>query len=125
MIHDRIPDPWIQGDRQERPTPLTLDEREADARYQLAIVLLDQGKRQEAIDQLKRAFRTDPNNLLIQKQLWAIETPQAFYDGEVDYDWQKTQIQKEEKEIGNETEQVWVGVMEACSRIAKPVNDKG
>jgi len=51
--------------------------------------------------------------------------PQAFYDGEVDYDWQKTQIQKEEKEIGNETEQVWVGVMEACSRIAKPVNDKG
>jgi len=65
VIHDRIPDPWIQGDRQERPTPLTLDEREAEARYQLAIVLRDQGKRQEAIDQLKRAFRTDPNNLLI------------------------------------------------------------
>ncbi len=93
-----IPQAWIEDDRQEVPRALTQDEAEADARFQLAIVLLERGKREEAIAELKEAFRLDPENWLIRKQLWAIETPRAFYAGEVDYAWQKVQMQKEEAE---------------------------
>lgn len=33
---------------------------------------------------------------LIRKQLWAIETPEAFYEGNVDFEWQKEQMAREE-----------------------------
>lgn len=68
-------------------------EAEADARFQLAIALLGQGKREEAIAEMKRAFRLDLENWLIRKQLWAVEHPEAFYS------WQKRWRQQEEAEI--------------------------
>jgi len=90
-----IPRAWIDADKQEKPHALTSDEQEADARFQLAIVLLEKGKKEDAIAELKKAFRLDPENWLIRKQLWAIETPEAFYDGNVDYGWQKQQMERE------------------------------
>ena len=70
--------------------------READARYQLAVVLLEQGKKGEAVAELREAARLDPENWIIRKQLWAVAHPEAFYDGPVDYDWQKRQRQAED-----------------------------
>jgi tetratricopeptide (TPR) repeat protein len=93
-----IPQSWIQTDRRAAPRNLTPDEVEADARFQLAIVLLERGKRAEVIAELKRAFRLDPQNWIIRKQLWAIEHPEAFYEGDVDYGWQKKQQAQEEAE---------------------------
>ena len=90
-----IPAAWHAGESAE-VRPLTGGEQEADARFQLAIVLLDQGKREAAIAELKEAFKLDPKNWLIRKQLWAIETPEAFYEGDVDYGWQKEQMSREE-----------------------------
>ena len=94
-----IPKAWIDADRQAAPRELTPDEAEADARFQLAIVLLERGNRDGAIAELKRAFRLDPQNWLIRKQLWAIETPGAFYEGDVDYTWQKAQREGEDAEM--------------------------
>lgn len=95
-----IPRSWSQIDQQTAPPRnLTQDETEADARFQLAIVLLERGKRIEAIAELKRAFRLDPQNWIIRKQLWAIEHPEAFYEGDVDYNWQKEQQAREDAEI--------------------------
>ena len=78
---------------------MTADEREADAKFQHAIALLKQGKREDAIAELKRAFVLDPKNWLIRKQLWAIENPGMFYDGNVDYRWQKEQMAREDEEL--------------------------
>ena len=85
-----------------RPAPrrrsrlaLTLSEREADARFQLALVLLEAESTQEALEQLRLAVKADPDNWLIRKQMWAIEAPEAFYDGPVDYAWQKAQQKRE------------------------------
>jgi hypothetical protein len=75
----------------------TADEAEADARLQLARVLLSRDKREEAVEQLRQAVVCDPDNWLIRKQMWAIETPSAFYDGPVDYDWQNRQKQQEQE----------------------------
>ncbi|MCZ6631791.1 MAG: hypothetical protein O7G87_00165 [bacterium] len=97
-----IPEAWIAADKQAFPVALTPEEQEADARFQLAIVLLKQKKKEEAIGELKRAFRLDPKNWLIRKQLWAIETPEAFYEGNVDFGWQKEQMAREEAALVGE-----------------------
>ena len=95
-----IPQAWVAADKQVAPREMTIDEREADARFQLAIVLLERGKKDAAIAELKRAFTLDPQNWVIRKQLWAIETPEAFYSGNVDYGWQKEQMEREKAELG-------------------------
>ena len=96
-----IPRQWIKADRREVPRGLSAAEVEADGRFGLAIVQLEQGKRDEAIVELKEAFKLDPQNWLIRKQLWAIETPEAFYAAEVDYAWQREQVKKEDAVEGN------------------------
>ena len=35
----------------------------------------------------------DPQNWNMRKQLWAIENPDKFYAGDVDYGWQKEQVE--------------------------------
>ena len=94
-----IPKAWLDADQKTAPRDLTPQEREADARFQLAVVLLESGKKAEAIAELKRAFHLDPQNWLIRKQLWAVETPDAFYSGDVDYTWQKEQMAREQAEL--------------------------
>ena len=94
-----IPDAWRDGDKGAKPRALTADEQEADAIFQRAIVLLKQGKKENAIAELKRAYVLDPKNWLIRKQLWAIENPGMFYDGKVDYRWQKEQMAREDEEL--------------------------
>lgn len=94
-----IPGVWRNSDKEEKPRVLTADEREADAIFQRAIALLKQGKREDAIAELKRAYVLDPKNWLIRKQLWAIENPGMFYDGKVDYRWQKEQMAREDEEL--------------------------
>ena len=94
-----IPQAWIEADQQGAPPPLTADETEAMARFQLAQVLLQKGVRNEAIAELKRAVQLDSQNRRIRKQLWAVETPDAFYEGNVDYTWQKEQMAREEREL--------------------------
>ena len=92
--HDRVPESWTEGGASDLKE-MTSDEVEADARFQLGVVLLKNDKRDEAIEQFRAAMILDPENWLIRKQLWAIESPDAFYDGDVDYAWQKEQVARE------------------------------
>ena len=94
-----VPSGWRDADKGAKPRALTADEQEADAKFQHAIALLKQGKREDAIAELKRAYALDPKNWLIRKQLWAIENPGMFYDGKVDYRWQKEQMARENEEL--------------------------
>jgi len=81
------------------PQPMNLGEKQADDHFQVAIALLQEGKKQEAIARLKKAVRLDPQNWLMRKQLWAIDAPEAFYAGEVNYDWQEARKEAEAKEL--------------------------
>ncbi len=100
VVNDRIPAAWHAMEWKDAPQDLTPDEAEADARLQLAIVLLDRDQKDAAVAELQRAFRLDPANYLIRKQLWAIEHPEAFYAGRVNYDWQLEQMAREEDVSG-------------------------
>ena len=66
-----------------------------------AIALFQQGLelyRKESIDEAMALWRQglalDPDNYIIRKQIWAVENPDRFYAGEVDYDWQREQTAK-------------------------------
>lgn len=65
---------------------------EARSRFLEAVAALRNDDRPEAIRQLRRAALLEPDNLIIRKQLWAIEHPDRFYAGEIDRDWQQEQL---------------------------------
>ena len=52
------------------------------------------GRIGEALALWCRGLELDPDNYLIRKQIWAVENPERFYGGDVDYDWQREQIAK-------------------------------
>ena len=91
-----VPDRWIASSDANPSGDSTAAEKEALARFQLSRILLESGKRRAAVDELKRAFNLDRENWIIRKQLWALENPEVFYDGKVDYVWQKAQIARED-----------------------------
>ena len=93
VAEDRVPEVWQENGQALRE--MTPSEAEADARFQLAVVLLKSEKKEQAIQELQAAMLLDPENWLIRKQLWAIETPEAFYKGDVDYTWQAEQKDRE------------------------------
>jgi hypothetical protein len=56
---------------------------------------LERGDTAEAAGLWRRALGEDPGNWLIRKQIWALENPDRFYDGRVDYAWQREQMARE------------------------------
>jgi tetratricopeptide (TPR) repeat protein len=73
---------------------MELDPESAEGSFRIGKVLLKQGKKYEALLELKKAWKLDPDNWIIHKQIWAIENPERFYEGNVDYDWQKRQVEQ-------------------------------
>ncbi len=70
---------------------------EANARFQLGLTLLEVGKKTEAMAEWRKALALDPKNWIIHKQIWVVEHPDKFYDGNVDYGWQKAQLEAENR----------------------------
>ena len=70
---------------------LTLGAADAPTHFRYGRLLLSQGRTEEGVASLKRALAVDPGNYVIRKQIWAVENPSRFYDGGIDWDWQKQQ----------------------------------
>ena len=62
--------------------------------FQSGGILYKDGKVEEAIALWRQAVELEPDNYVIRKQIWAIENPDKFYDGDVDYGWQREQMEK-------------------------------
>ena len=82
-------------DMKRSNAPVAQTITEASARFQLGLVLLEAGKKQEAMAEWRKALTLDPQNWIIHKQIWAVEHPDKFYKGDVDYGWQKAQLEAE------------------------------
>ena len=50
------------------------------------------GKADEAVGLWRRALALDPDNYIIRKQVWAVQHPERFYEGDIDYAWQREQM---------------------------------
>lgn len=87
---------WLAAN--EAPLPEDAAERdwstEALTLFRRAGAAVRRGERAEAIRLLKQAYPLEPDNYIIRKQLWAIEHPEKFYGAEIDYDWQKQQLEQ-------------------------------
>lgn len=66
----------------------------ANAHFLFGQQLYKRGRTQEALAEWRKGVALEPDNYNIRKQIWAIENPDRFYDGKVDYDWQDQQLAK-------------------------------
>jgi hypothetical protein len=62
--------------------------------YDQGLKLFREGRVEEGMALWREASDLDPRNFIIHKQLWAVENPEKFYDGPVDFDWQREQLQE-------------------------------
>lgn len=74
---------------------------ESSLRFQYGRFLISEGKKENALSQLRQALALDNDNWLIRKQIWAIEHPEKFYNGNVDFDWQREQLKREKSKNGH------------------------
>lgn len=86
-----------KGARGELEKAADLDPESWIPPFRLGMLQLATGKKDEALANLKRSLLLDPGNFLIRKQIWAIENPDRFYEGSVDYSWQQKKMREEAK----------------------------
>ncbi len=86
---------WLDTDAADFPEDEQEHEwsEEALRLFREAGAAVRRGERDGAIELLKQAFPLEPDNFIIRKQLWAIEHPEKFYEGDVDYGWQREQLE--------------------------------
>ena len=62
--------------------------------FRKGMELYRQGRVQEAVAQWRMGVALEPDNYVIRKQIWAVEHPERFYRGDVDFEWQGEQMRK-------------------------------
>ena len=67
---------------------------EASRLFERGMQLYGDGQVEEALELWRKGVALEPDNYVIRKQIWAVENPDRFYYGNVDYDWQKEQLEK-------------------------------
>ena len=90
---------WVSG---QDPAPageelvggLGTEHSEANAIFRDGLAHYRVGRVREALALWRQGLDLDPDNYLIRKQVWAVENPERFYQGDVDYDWQRDQFAK-------------------------------
>lgn len=80
----------------ECETAERLQPRDAMIPFAHGLVLLRQGRTNDALAKFTAARDLDPANWRIRKQIWALEHPERFYGVKgIDWDWQKEQLARE------------------------------
>lgn len=64
--------------------------------FQRGVEALQKGDQAAAARYWRQALQADPNNLVIRKQIWALEHPEQFYP-KINPDWQRQQLAEERK----------------------------
>ena len=89
---------WFEQTVDAVDAPSKTDDTPLDAEalklFDRGLALYRAGKTGEATAEWRKAIEFDPKNWIIRKQLWAVENPDRFYAGGVDYGWQREQVEK-------------------------------
>ncbi len=73
---------------------LGAEHSEANSHFTVGLALYREGKFEEAVAEWRKGVELEPDNYIIRKQIWAVQNPEKFYSGSVDYDWQKEQMDR-------------------------------
>lgn len=89
---------WVRGGQPPRvpartERPVEVGSRQALAWRRLAELALAEGDVTAATASLDEAWRLEPDNMQVRKQRWALRNPERFYEGDIDRDWQKRQLE--------------------------------
>ena len=96
LVESWVKDPspeWLAERMQEDPLGGPGHEAAID-HFQRGLDHYRRGNLEEALAEWKRGRDLEPDNWVIRKQIWAVEHPEKFYDGDVDSAWQREQIQQ-------------------------------
>ena len=80
--------------REESADVLGARRAKANAVFREGLELYSADRVGDALARWRQGLQLDPDNYLIRKQIWAVENPERFYEGDVDYNWQQEQIAK-------------------------------
>ena len=70
------------------------DHQRAIERFQRGVTLYQEGKVEEAVVEWRLGRDLEPDNWVVRKQIWAVEHPEHFYQGPVNFQWQREQREK-------------------------------
>lgn len=92
---------WLNGEMKDElrvlsdaEAPKGMTHPEALAYYDQGLAFYRQGKVNGAVALWRKVIDVEPDNFIVRKQVWAVEHPEKFYDGAVDYAWQAEQIKR-------------------------------
>ena len=84
---------WLAS-RMEEDTVGGSQHKAAIAYFRRGLELYSAANVLGALAEWKKGSDLEPDNWVIRKQIWAVEQPDKFYNGDVDYDWQREQVRK-------------------------------
>ena len=88
---------WVSG-QSESPADggpagvLDASHSESNTLFREGLELYESGRTAEALARWRQGLELDPDNYLVRKQIWAVEHPERFYEGDVDFNWQREQL---------------------------------
>ena len=87
---------WVRGSTEPSPEEESASvgprHAEANGLFRRGQELYAAGQVDEAVALWREGASLEPDNYIIRKQIWAVENPDKFYAGDVDFDWQKEQL---------------------------------
>ena len=94
----RLAQLWAQGASPEELVDAPPSDRDLSIKHPEALVsfrrgleLYRRGETEGALVEWRQGMALEPDNYVIRKQIWAVEHPERFYDGDIDTDWQRVQ----------------------------------
>ncbi len=98
--HRQIAETWAAtGESPQQRSLQDTNVTDSESSHSEAVRLFDEGMSLYNAGQVEKALvlwrkgvELEPDNFVIRKQIWAVENPDRFYEGDVDYDWQKGQL---------------------------------
>ena len=94
IVERWVAGPSLDESLAEAEEALGLEHSQANTLFREGLDLYRDGKEEDALARWREGFELEPDNYIIRKQVWAVQNPEKFYDGDVDYAWQREQMDK-------------------------------
>ena len=86
--------PFEETDDLYLQIPRGATDRRAIEIYRRGAEKYRQGDKPGAAALMREAMRLDPDSIIVHRNAWAIESPERFYDGDIDQEWKQEQLRK-------------------------------